>query len=387
MRVRIILRGLIVVTHECPRPKDATGPVNRGRSIAWLISHPDPMTTAGATATASITSGVSAARGMPMSPADAAAGAGADGMDMSGTGDLHVHVPRISIYGRNADTGAVIENVGMQLAPGETTFELRGHSGLSDGVSTTDAYDRHVPNLGQLREARRGEPDMRYVTSRIILPSGGTLRPRDMVSWDDEVDQAAEVAFMGTNFRGYVANEVVLDLGDDSDFDCDEPEKFLSVESTTDSIPCKLWPRTKGQSYVQATDPNTVEILITNFAPQGVHPVFWSKHLAAAFYALGYEPDASFEHSPQYTSFVEQAKKYDADEWTLDEMLAPGQPFPYVNPESVDEPAGLEKKRDPLIITRPPHDLRPRPHVKLQLADPWARPICPVGQDDINPNP
>jgi hypothetical protein len=301
---------------------------------------------------------------------------------MDESGDLHTHVPRISIYARNVDGGAVIENVGMRLLPGKTTFELRGHSDIPDGVFTTEGYDRHVPNLGKLRSAKRGKPDMNFVASQIVLPQGN-LRASELVSWDIHVSQPAEVAFMGTQFRGYVANEVVLDVGDDSDFDHDDPQKFLSVESSTGKIPAKLWPRTKGEHYVQATDPNTVEILITNFAPQGIRPVPWSKHLAAAYYALGYVPDRSFEASPEYAAFVDDAKKYDAEEWSRDEEFAPGQPFPYIVADSLRELPGLEKMSAPFVGDLP-RDSGMRP--QLVPADPWARPICPVGQDDNPPN-
>src|SRR6185436_4663927 len=133
---------------------------------------------------------------------------------------------------------------------------------------TTPGFDRHVPHLEHLVSCDRGSPEPAFVTTKIIVPHG-TLRSRDLVSWDGDANQPAEVAFMGTKDRGFVANEAVLDIGDDAT-DYDEPDqtKFLRVTNPPPGIPENLWALTRDEQYVDETDPNTLEVLITNFAPQ-----------------------------------------------------------------------------------------------------------------------
>ena len=45
----------------------------------------------------------------------------------------------------------------------------------------------------------------------------GTIRAREFISWDWRGNTPAKVAYMDTPFQGYGANEVVVDIGDDSD--------------------------------------------------------------------------------------------------------------------------------------------------------------------------
>jgi hypothetical protein len=224
-----------------------------------------------------------------------------------------------------------------------------------------------------------------FAASRIILPHG-TLRARDLVSWDSDANQPAEVAFMGTKYRGFVANEAVLDVGDDSDYDSDDDSMYLSVEGDTPGIPKQLWPLTKGTRYVDETDPNTVEILITNFAAQRRRSVFWSLHYQALFAAAGFDPNRGYETSEQFTNFVAAAKDFDPTEWTDDfGDIDIGQPFPYIIPESISSLPAVRKDREVVIHTAP-RDIGVRTKDEgiappLVTNDPWARPICPLGQD------
>jgi hypothetical protein len=315
-------------------------------------------------------------------------------------GSQHMHVPQITVYGLDKETGQVADQMPVALARGRTTFRLVSPNAPPDGVFTTPGFDDYVPNLATLKPTPRGTVREDYVMSEIILPHGN-LRARDLVSWDVDVNAPAEVAFMGTTYRGYMANEAVLDIGDDSDyFDPNSPNTFLSVETDTPNIPKALWPLTKAPNYVDATDPNTVEILITNFAAQRRRGVFYTLHTQACFKAVGYDADpSSYENTPQYERFVDAAKAFDEFEWTED--LAEneiGLPFPYILTDSIKplQPIRPSEKSE-VIIDGPPGDVNVRksgdgvPKVgtaeKHEMAthDPWARPICPIEQDDPPP--
>jgi hypothetical protein len=380
MRARIIFRGLILFRFETPR-NAPEGLSNRGRLTAWLVSDPKHMNM----------SPDAPSGGMRMGSSSAGSSQTDSDSQMGAHGGMHVHVPYIGIYGRvapggrPADTvGAEVRYVGIPIAPGETTLELIGH-GTPSGVSTTSGFDEYVPDLRNLRPdppaASRGE----FAISRIKLPHGN-LRARDLVSWDYDANQPTAVGFMGTTYGGFVANEAVLDVGDDSDYEADDPSKFLSVESTTGEIPSRLWPLSKGTHYVQETDPNTVEILITNFAPQRRRGVFWSLHYQALFDAAGFVRDASYENSVQYQKFTEFAADFDPHELADDLTdMGIGQPFPYILPDRILPADGPRPGQDVIIQSAPrDHGGRGKHEGLPELVgtDPWARPICPLGQDN-----
>ena len=57
---------------------------------------------------------------------------------------------------------------------------------------------------------------MSFITKKIVIPNG-RIRAREFISWEWHGKTPARVAFMDTSFQGYCANEVVVDIGDDSD--------------------------------------------------------------------------------------------------------------------------------------------------------------------------
>jgi hypothetical protein len=366
MRARIIFRGLILFRFEEPGEEKLDNLRNRGKLTAWLVSDPKHANPSA----------------MAMDAQPAVNVHDDPGSEMEGRGRLHTHVPRIGIYGRQVH-GPEFKEVGIALASRNTTFELKGHDHTPDNVFTTPGFDRYVPNLSTLRPDARGAAKEDFAVSRIILPHG-TLRARDLVSWDSDANQPAEVAFMGTKYRGFVANEAVLDVGDDSDYGVDDPSKYLSVEGDTPGIPKQLWPLTKRTKYVDETDPNTVEILITNFAAQRRRSVFWSLHYQALFAAAGFDPNRGYKTSEQFTNFVAAANDFDPTEWTDDfNDIDIGQPFPYIIPESISSLPAVRKDNE-VVIHEGPADIgvRTKEDGVLVLSDPWARPICPLGQDD-----
>jgi len=336
---------------------------------------------------------------------------------MGGPNALHSHTPRMSVYGAvriGDEEGVKYIQTGMPLT-GTTTLRLEGHSSVTPGVLTTAAFDDYVPKLGDLRTDSRGTPDPDYVLAKIIVPHG-VMRPRDLVSWDYEGNQPSTVAFMGTDFRGCVANEAVLEMGDDDDEDTWVDEKHLSIRSDI-GLPTKLWPLTKGTNYVDETDPNTLEILITNFTPQRRRGVFWSLHYQSLFSAVGYAPNKSYENTTQYEQFVRNATAFDKDEWDADlEGMGIGYPFPFITKKS-DPLPGLEHDHDKTqdLLRMASGARRSKPSVRdpggsstppmghpttvtsagghdgdlahdddtVTVHDPWSRPICPIGQDSI----
>jgi hypothetical protein len=388
MRVRIIFRGLILFRFEKPSDPQVADDCDccRGTATAWLISDPQhemasSTTMDGATSTSATTD--------PMGHS-----AGGGGMDMdSGERALNVHVPRIAVYGRRFDPPtsrfAPLRLTNLKLDKGgETTFRLVS-PGTPNEVTTTRGFDRYVPHLGVLAQGPRRALQPRFVVHKIILPHG-RLRARDLLCWDDDPNRPAEVAFMGTSYRGFVANEAVLEIGDDNgDYDAPDRSKYLSIESSTPELPKQLWSLTSGEKYVDETDPNTAEILITNFAPQRRKGVFWSLHYQALFNAAGYTAGPSYMQSDVFKSFEAAARKFDEHEWESDKKMGVEQPFPYVFAASGLPFPPLEQK-GAATMARELRDISPRRASDglpepLAVSDPWARPICPVGQDDQTP--
>src|SRR5262249_36209994 len=140
-------------------------------------------------------------------------------------------------------------------------------------------------------------------------------------------------------------NEVVVDIGDDSDFQADDEKKCLilsgrganAVQRHVDpntvvdyEFHASLWPRSKTATD-DDIDPNCVEVRITNLPAKRRRPVFWGMHYQALFDAAGYPRPAAYTNVNQYNSFVSAALAYDANEWTADrESMQVFHPFPFL---------------------------------------------------------
>jgi hypothetical protein len=347
MRVRIIFRGLVLFEFEKPR---GTGGQERGALTARLVNDPNPM---------------------------------------GPESNMHKHSPTVGIIGRTAPDGARHVVNGVPLPPAETRFEMQSPEGIANGVTATTGFDNYVPRLKQMRELELTRKPSLDQFPRIVIPHG-TIRSRDLVSWDSEDgNPPAAVAFMDTFHRGFVANEAVVDIGDDTDFDEDDPARYLSIASRNYDLPEQLWPLAKGDNYIQETDPNTVEILVTNFAPQRRRGVFWSLHYQWFFEVAGYATK-DYTKTPQYQSFERVARAYDQLEWEADkDMVKLGHPFPFIITDDIEFPQPFTSSV-PQVKTQPPNPAgrgkrsKPMsPHHGVGAGnDPWARPICPLGQMD-----
>jgi hypothetical protein len=354
MRARIIFRGLILFEFEKPR-SNGEGQ-QRGTLTAWLISQPEGMAS-------------------PMA-------------------EMHTHRPRIGVIGRDATTRREFIVNSLPIPSGETRIQLIGHS-VDSGVVPTKGFDEHVPRLALLHGGAREGKSTLEGCSRIVIPHG-QIRPRDFVSWDSDGNPASAVAFMGTTFQGFVANEAVVDVGDDTIEGGDETH-CLTVDSKEWRFPNLLSPLSVGDDFQDETDPNTVEILITNFAPQRRRAVFWSLHYEWLFDVLGYGR-TDYTRTQQFSDFESVAKSYDSAQWEDDRAaMSVGQPFPYIITDDIRPPEAFSKGTKTKNIHTPPpppagrgKEIRHTP-MPMQMigespmgagTDPWARPICPLGQLD-----
>jgi hypothetical protein len=352
MKVRIIFRGLVLFGFE------DTG------LRAWLVSH-----------------------------GHARAHAQANDADVD---PRHVHTPYIGVIGRSAADGREVVRTGIRIPAGETRFELDGHN--SAGVLVTDGFDKYVPRLSELadRDPRAHVALEDYPS--IVVPHG-TIRARDFVTWDFDGNPAAKVGFMGTNVAGFMANEAVLDIGDEDGAGGDQ----LLVESATLEVPkalVPLVPLDPNATLQHEVDPDTVEILITNFSPQRRRSVFWSLHYQSLFQAAGFAK-VDYTKTQQYLDFVRQVKLDPRDwaEWVSDEdAMHTDYPFPFIITDEITLPEGVrEQAETPRSTVAPPRrgqgkrgkgqrDQGPHgvgSHVSSSasaLNDPWSRPICPIGQ-------
>ena len=316
MRARIIFRGLTLFEFS-KGTEGAKAGEDRGQLTAWLISDPKH-------------------QDMP----------------------LHHHKPYLALIARNVGsrTGAGRTEKKRRIPP-EMRIELRGHDlPLKEGVKVDQSFLDYVPRLGDLRPGPRGNPKGTLYRRKIVIPTG-TIRAREFISWDWRGNTPAKVAYMDTPFQGYGANEVIVDIGDDSDIDEYDEHKFLSL--TGKEMNEALWPRTKGGALVDDIDPNTVELQVTNLTARRRRPVFWGLHFQLLFEAAGFAP-RDYTNEPQFQAFVRAANAYDPDEWRTDSGMATTHPFPYIiDPASetlpgIAEASGIAEMSRAIIKGPPP---------------------------------
>jgi hypothetical protein len=311
MRARIIFRGLTLFEFSKGTAGAKHGE-DRGELTAWLISDPKH-------------------QDMP----------------------LHHHKPYLGLIGRNvgSHTGVGRTEKKRRIPP-EMRIELHGHNlPPREGVKMDQSFIDYVPRLGDLRpEGPTQNRNGSLYRRKIVIPTG-TIRAREFISWDWRGNTPAKVGYMDTPFQGYGANEVIVDIGDDSDIDDHNDYKYLSL--TGKEMNEKLWPRTKGGALVDDIDPNTVELQITNLTARRRRPVFWGLHFQLLFEAAGFAP-RDYTKETQFLEFVRYADDYDPDEWRNDSAMGMNHPFPFIiDPRGETLPAirDLEKA---IIKSAPP---------------------------------
>lgn len=342
MRARIIFRGLTLFEFskgtEGAKPND-----DRGELTAWLISDPKH-------------------EGMP----------------------LHHHKPYWGLNGRNvgSPTGpGRIER--KKRIPHDMRIELVDPNLPKEGVRVEGSFLDYVPRLGDLHKGPVEHPDDSLVARKIVIPTG-RIRAREFISWDWHGNTPARVAYMDTPFQGYGANEVIVDIGDDSDIHAHDDRKFLSV--TGKGLERRLWAHTKGGDLIDDIDPNTVELLITNLTARRRRPIFWGLHFQLLFDAVGFA-QRSYAGGPEFGAFVNAARAYDPDEWRTDSMMPTNQPFPYIIDPRQEILPGIGPS-GPVTLKGPP----PTPTFGRQKGeglpgapmgtgmDPLNTEICPFGR-------
>lgn len=337
MRARIIFRGLTIFSFENAPSKSTKGvpsvnddPLpNLGPMTAWLLSD----------------------------PAHAAH-------------PLHNHKPLWGFIGRDWGTTTGPGNAETKLQmPDKTRIELVGHD-LPDGkpgVRVHGSFLDYVPLFEDLVPGKTApeiltklnDPNNRFVTKRIVIPTG-TVRTGEFVAWDWYGTTPAKVGFMDTMLQGFISNEVIVDIGDDSDLSGHDAKKYLRVSGDMDGkrFERKLWARSK-----DATDddihPNFVELKITNLPAKRSIAVPWGLHVFTAFDAAGYSGRA-YSNVGQVNAFLTAINDY-RDEWAYDadtmgvhaDAKGPGYPFPFLIDPTSD-------KRDPLAAAaQPPMPVKP----------------------------
>ena len=248
---------------------------------------------------------------------------------------LHQHTPRISIDGRdknNGNSASIWKQKIQRHKPGEsTTVQLAGQ-GTAAGVFLDSSFIDYVPCLKELHWAQSTGIKDDFVVAKIVF-TNGVCYTRNFIGWNWHGNTPARIAYMGTNWQGYGANEVVIEMGDNSDSDGDDDNKFLSIDGP--GMKQNLWPRVKGRPSDEDSEPNTVEVLFTNLPARRVRAVPHGLHFEITCTAAGYPPNQDqYVNTQQYTDFVQVMLDYDKDAWNEDvAMMGHGQPFPYlINP-------------------------------------------------------
>lgn len=330
MRARIIIQGLTVFTHEYPMPLTGDRDKNLGKLTAWLVSDP---------------------------------------MQMHNNVPLHTHRPYLGFIGRDAHTKASRVET-KHWIPAETTIALEGH-GLN-GVVVDQSYLDYVPRLGDLHPSdTRPIEDILASLERSNLISAridflnGTIRAREFIAWDWHGNTPSRVAYMDTNIQGFATNEIVIDVGDDSDIDDADCRGCLVISGKgMNMVQAHVQP-TRGYEFTAELcslvrtesdydiDPNTVEVRITNLPARRARPLFYGMHAQVASDAAGYTR-RDYKNSVQYRRFADVADRYDHDQWMEDEQMIVDQPFPFLINPTQDKLDGLKDAGEPGMAVDPP---------------------------------
>jgi hypothetical protein len=76
---------------------------------------------------------------------------------------------------------------------------------------------------------------LRRTSSALASIFNGTIRSREFIAWTGG-NTPTRVAYMDTNIQGFATNEVIIDIGDDSDID---------VPTARDALSCVVRARTR----------------------------------------------------------------------------------------------------------------------------------------------
>ena len=267
-----------------------------------------------------------------------------------------------------------VDFVGLGTRNIKITFD----NGKAYPVSRAASYDAYCPKLSDIMGNLTGNSnDPPRHTNKAVMDSfvrntvtvhGGTIRVREVVSWDggafplpDErsagvtVDTPAEVKFVGSTARDFMASECVIDV--------EEAESASIAGSGARRLRNPL--RGSATHNSLRIPPKYIEILITNFPPQRANALPWSAHFRWLFEAAGYRPIRL--RNEDFAPFEAFARDYDNGAVDDDMPLLKGQdgefPIPWVNEVFALSPQ------------------KPSRASEIGQDDPWNRPLCPQGDE------
>jgi hypothetical protein len=258
-------------------------------------------------------------------------------------------------------------------------------------VSTEPSYDKFMPKLRKIAAnanlTEPGEINSDFVGHTVRI-NRGVVRVRDVGDWDagstmipakyrneedhEAVFQPAKVRFLNAKVFGYVATECVIDVED--------------ATSVTIGAPGRAGHTYSGQPMAsRRAAEDTVEILITNYAPQQSIALPWTLHYRWMFEAAGFNDPMSMagEELDQLKAF---GTDYDSESWICESeiFLAPdemGYPFPYRIPSMWRVPLGDLSYNDEFNL---PVELKLKTDKPaIVLSDPGDPVRCPMG--DLSP--
>ena len=360
MPVRIIFRGLVLF--------NVTEGIN-GRIVAKLVD------VGGST---SPPAGTHTMSGMPH-------GSGTSGGGGSEHSPLHRHAADLQIYSRQRD-GSDSHEIGrlMRQENRQGNIDITFPDLESPSVQRSQSYDDYCPRLSAIMNGRTDVPSteaprhsdadrMNAFVPNTITVHGGTIRVREVVSWDGgafplpsgrsagvEIQAPAEVKFVGSSVRGFMASECVIDIPTDN---VHIDGRIANLPDSTRKGDGEGPGKGKPSLFIPQ---RTVECLVTNFPPQRTMALPWSGHFAALPQAAGYLPITL--PPGEFSEFTAFAEEYDRDAFAEDEaLLKSGFPFPYID----------RVRRDIKLAAVNPASATP-----AQIAnDPWNRPLCPQGDE------
>jgi len=227
------------------------------------------------------------------------------------------------------------------------------------GVDPRASFRDHIPDLAAVIQngtpairkanATKRDPDPTLIQN-VITVDGGIVRARNVTTWDQggyplignpkdpkgpkdpkdpkelgvKADLLAPLRFVGSNFGGHMATDVVVEIDVESvELKCDHDDRFRGMRkaSASPSDP--------------HTPPRTVEILVSSYEPTTEKPIPWGLDFQWLFEAAGYNP-ADLSGS-EFNDWVTAGMAYDSDLFVAERTMffgSPkgtiGLPFPYV---------------------------------------------------------
>jgi hypothetical protein len=274
-----------------------------------------------------------------------------------------------------------------------STIAIRAPADAKDNnvVRRSPSWENFVPKLANvLRQDRTRTKDDNYLHSTVVI-NGGMLRVRNVVIWDQSgfplepgvlngtgPATPAELKFLGSDVRGHMANECVVEILEANTVAIEGYKEMKEEEETrlTGRKPDKDPGRSVNAGHEVRgegnpfTSPDTVEILINNYEHQRLSPTPWGMDFQWLFRRAGYSPinlsGGEFNDLRDFVADFGQPNQEGKRPWQedLDTLLPdPGSGFPF-----------------PYIIRNGLTPLKPLGRSTSTEID--SRPVCVPGEDD-----